>query len=739
MKNHNKSLLALFLLGLFGLSACTFDGDDGKDGVDGAPGTPGQDGQDGQNGQDAGSVVSTIYKAGDVSFEIVPADNTLAGSNAFALKFTATAKNQAGQEKPLTGLNMVSIYSVTAMTNATSDGPSEYWVNNGVAAGNSSSMYCTLDGTYTSRGTTGNACTLVEDPANPGTYTGTWAHDGAAPIMNPNDDLNAPHRVFLRVYNLTDADGVAIDDKVLSTPLDYIPATGALVDNTGKDTVADAACKQCHGESGTTGNLANISAHHNYQSVKNCIACHNPATQPTAEQAAEGWVYDLPAMIHRIHGGEELANLAAYGFKQTTEWGEILYPSPLTECTVCHSNDEGKTSWKDEPTRAACVGCHSNIDFTTGAGHSEFNLAQADDSQCAACHSTGALSPMVAHKVGTRAEYKDLVKVNFTGAEKSGAAGSQVVTLTADVTINGTPIAQLSDLSVLGVDSLLVGNVDARGEVTRWGISGLGLKKADNQVVNGKLVITVPVTDAQATGSIYVGTQATFCVNSAGKAATCDPAATDLIYGLPYANIHGSNVPSTALGVGSTINFFNLDGGAIVKSRYVDPARITVEETKCNACHTTLDYAKGATHGTYTFDQCMDCHNNTYSGAHNGFDNKDLATSVHYYHSNGVVTYPGPSTDCTMCHKDGAALFAADGGLTSGRRAIKVSATGYITPVAETCHACHISEAAVAHFKSNGAYVLGDVATTADLPVESCATCHAEGKSFGIDKFHKMQ
>ncbi|MCL2905842.1 OmcA/MtrC family decaheme c-type cytochrome [Shewanella fodinae] len=721
MKNHNKSLLALFLLGLFGLSACTFDGDDGKDGVDGAPGTPGQDGQDGQNGQDAGSVVSTIYKAGDVSFEIVPADNTLAGSNAFALKFTATAKNQAGQEKPLTGLNMVSIYSVTAMTNATSDGPSEYWVNNGVAAGNSSSMYCTLDGTYTSRGTTGDACTLVEDPANPGTYTGTWAHDGAAPIMNPNDDLNAPHRVFLRVYNLTDADGVAIDDKVLSTPLDYIPATGALVDNTGKDTVTDAACKQCHGESGTTGNLANIEAHHNYQSVKNCIACHNPATQPTAEQTAEGWVYDLPAMIHRIHAGEHLAGWAV----QTDEWAEIKYPAPIYECTVCHSNDEGKTSWKDEPTRVACGGCHSNINFTTGAGHSEFNLAQADDSQCAACHSTGALAPVQAHRVGKQAEYANLLTVKYTGASKvaSVTPGYQVVTVTAEVSLNGAPLADVADLAAIKKSAVLLGSIDANGEVHRWGVS---LALTNGTLASaGVLSLSTEVTDAQATGTMYASGDMQYCVSTAGKAVSCSE--TDLSFG-----------DDDWIGANITVGFFNLDGGTVVKSRYVDPDRITVTEAKCNACHSDMNYIKRGHHGVHNFDQCMDCHNNNYPGAHNGFDNKDLATSVHYYHSNDVVPYPAPATDCTVCHKDGAALFATDGGLTSGRRAIQVTG-GYITPVAETCHACHISEAAVAHFKSNGAYVLDDVATTADLPVESCATCHAEGKSFGIDKFHKMQ
>ncbi len=43
---------------------------------------------------------------------------------------------------------------------------------------------------------------------------------------------------------------------------------------------------------------------------------------------------------------------------------------------------------------------------------------------------------------------------------------------------------------------------------------------------------------------------------------------------------------------------------------------MSASEAKCNACHGTLDYIKGTRHGTYTFDQCMDCHNNSYYGSY---------------------------------------------------------------------------------------------------------------------------
>ncbi len=755
MKNHNMSLLALMLSGMLALTAC--GGDDGKDGVNGADGSNGADGQDGLN---AGDVVSTVYQAGDVTFTIDPAENTLAGSGTFALKFSANAKNQAGADTPLTGLATIAIYSITAVTNTTDNGPSIYWQNNGDAAG-VHSMYCTLEGdTYTSRGETTNACKLTEDPANPGTYTGSWTHDGAALIMNADDDLNAPHRVMIRAYGISDANGVQISDKIMGS-IDYIPATGETGVTTGKDTVADAACKQCHGESEATGNIANIAAHSSYQSVENCVFCHNPSLPPAGTEGEKAYmVFDLPAMIHRIHGGAHLAELAQYGFVQNPEWAEIGYPAPLDQCTVCHSQDEGKTTWKDEPTRAACGGCHTNIDFANGVNH----LTQQDDSQCAVCHQEGtSINPEVAHAIGERKALADLVHIDFTGA----SVDSGTLTVTADVTING---ALSSDLSVLGVTKTLMGNVDTNGEVHRW--TSRPALTAGTFTDTGKLVLTRAITAEEATGTIYVGTEATFCVAQNKQAATCS-ASADLAYGTPMEVVHGADTYTTAIGVTSQTKFFSLDNTAVTPARFATNDHITVTVAKCEACHNSLDIAKGGGHGVYEFTQCMDCHNNDYPGSShvlpfyldaNGnqgvkdvtpFANRDLVTVVHRYHSgnfdtvegvhtvensNGqqeVVGYPGVQGDCTACHTTdaGSKLFAADGGLTSGKRSIAVNG-GYISPIAESCRSCHVSDAALAHFKSNGATTADTPDTTPDLPIESCSTCHAEGKTYGIDKVH---
>ena len=68
------------------------------------------------------------------------------------------------------------------------------------------------------------------------------AHDGAAPIINPNDNPNAVHRIFLRAYNVTDSAGVALSTRFYLYPLTFIPATDELA-SSGKDTVSSAAVK----------------------------------------------------------------------------------------------------------------------------------------------------------------------------------------------------------------------------------------------------------------------------------------------------------------------------------------------------------------------------------------------------------------------------------------------------------------------------------------------------------------
>ena len=197
MKTYNKSLIAIAFISAFGLAAC---GSDGSDGAPGAPGAPGQPGQPGTPGTPAGDVVTTVSSAADLVVSVMPEDIVVVGDSPFTLKFTATGKNAAGNAKAFSGLEKVALYVMSQSENTTDTGAPMLWVNHTLANEFGSSMYCTPTGKAAARGGAEvDACTLVEDEANPGTYTGTWAHDGNAPVVLAAGDANDLVRVFIRI------------------------------------------------------------------------------------------------------------------------------------------------------------------------------------------------------------------------------------------------------------------------------------------------------------------------------------------------------------------------------------------------------------------------------------------------------------------------------------------------------------------------------------------------------------
>ncbi|MCT8987444.1 OmcA/MtrC family decaheme c-type cytochrome [Shewanella phaeophyticola] len=762
MRKYNKTLLAAAFIAAFGLAGC---GSDGSDGADGADGVNGVDGADGADGTNAGLTVTTVENAYDYNLTLDPADIVVVGSDPFSVKFTVTGVGTGSAEVPFSGLERVALYVTSQSANTTDTGAPMLWTNHALANDFGSSMYCNLTGSTTARdGSEVEACTLVEDAANPGTYTGTWTHDGNAPVVLTDGDANDLVRVMIRTYDVVDADGNDISDKILSTPLDFIPATGELAVSE-KDSVSNAACIKCHssldGYADTDMRIANIDAHHNYQKVENCVACHNPAYAGGQDDEDVGFNANFNAMIHTIHAGHHIAD--SLTGEAAELFGEIGFPSELNECTACHDNG---TQWNDNVYEEACVSCHVDVDLATGENHN--GIVPSSDAVCSGCHGAGSLSPVEAHEVGLRDRVAEGLVFDFTSAVATATTDPLVSTLTvtANVTLNGEPIADDTDLSPYMTSTsrgYLIGNLSEDGAVT----SGLGMSVLTDAVsmTGGVLTVASDFDASLLVGPIYVTAEVQVCAED------------DMI--VMCTTDDDGDIEQLAVANSAPVKYFNLtDADATeVISRFDDPARITVTEAKCNSCHGSLTYVKG-THGVTEFTQCMDCHNeNVGRSGHpvqyksvdaDGnatwvtvddvtFSQRDLFAVSHRFHSGlwdatrgepaiyrdesgELFGYPAVETNCTECHNDGESLFADDGGLTSGKRAIKVSTTEelYISPVAEACRSCHAHSdaAALAHFKSNGATVEGTPDTTADLPVESCATCHAEGKTYGIDTVH---
>ncbi|RTR33198.1 OmcA/MtrC family decaheme c-type cytochrome [Shewanella atlantica] len=770
MNIKKMSLLAWAIAGSLSLSAC--GGDDGTNGVDGADGITGLPGTPGLS---AGDFSSTVENAADLMMTLEPADIVVTGSEPFRVRFSAKAKNSKGEMVPYLGLDKISLLVMNQAENITDTGAPYLWYNHAMTNDSGYYMYCTLDGKATGYGGAEvEACTLTEDTENLGTYFGSWEHDGNAPIVLADGDANNLHRVIIRSYHVANAQGVDLSasGNIMSTPFDFIPATGEFATSV-KDTVSNEACIQCHGElEGFTeddSRIGNIKRHHNFQNVESCVVCHNPALGGGQNNREKGFNANFAPMVHTIHAGHHIEGDLTGQAKE--KFGEIGFPSKLSECTTCH---EGTTSWNDNIYAEACVGCHVTVNFETGEGHSEFNLAQADDSQCTSCHGVDNLSPMKAHSVGVSKMVSQSVEAALNSVTYTEGV-SDDLTVTLDVKFNGLPVVDGFDFGDFAVySSVNVGIVDANGTVTKKSAVDFAGAKA----VAGKITASLTGDLNFEKQSIYLASRLSLCADKTGELADC--AKADL-----------SPLPVTMQT--AYWNLAKADGSDANVARFSQTKRITADEAKCNTCHDSLAYVEHA--GALEFDQCMNCHNETWAGSYHPdveqkqidevgntvvdtdgkpifvaveglhYYTRDLFAVAHRFHSgqwddnrgfppvhrntdNGLEGFPAIETQCAACHKDGVKLFAADGGLTSGKRALavtddnpfaaRVTVDKFISPVAEACRTCHAhsDEAAYAHFISNGATVIEDGATTANLPVESCATCHAEGKTYGIDKVH---
>jgi OmcA/MtrC family decaheme c-type cytochrome len=406
---------------------------------------------------------------------------------------------------------------------------------------------------------------------------------------------------------------------------------------------------------------------------------------------------------------------------------------------------------------------------------------------------------MQAHSVDRRAAFENGLVLEVASAEVASDVLTVIidVKLNGAVAADGTDLTQYLNKAKAG-DDILIGTLDSNGDYVR-GLSINTASNPEMFVVqSGKLTLTKALNPNQLDGKILsVSSEMNMCGNTTtdmvvvntklAEGAGTDTGACDVP--VP-ANIVTKFFMFDAVAAKGVLTEDNLRFVSPELTAYTSPTqagndRTTADEAKCNACHGNLSHIKSPNHGVTNFTQCADCHNNNYAGSYHAdvykqagvdadgeptfevvegltYTNRDLVTVAHRFHSGlfagstgaGIylgtdgetwVNYPATKTNCQACHKDANAagdampFFSGTGTLTSGRTAIAISGGEFISPVAEACRSCHAHSgpAALAHFKSNGATVTGDnVMSAAGVPIESCATCHAEGKTYGLDKVH---
>jgi len=175
-------------------------------------------------------------------------------------------------------------------------------------------------------------------------------------------DANIPSRYLFRMRNATVSRAVVVGD-FPSSPVDEIAANGS--------------CENCHG-----GSSEGINFHYsNPLQAGTCVVCHDAVNT------------DYPRFVELGHSVHNSANFAG-GYELDGHELHVTYPTYMTNCSVCHGQDEGLQAANAMPvTGPGCLSCHGAMESweeAFGESGTTFHLAYTEDTNCAGCHRTGA-------------------------------------------------------------------------------------------------------------------------------------------------------------------------------------------------------------------------------------------------------------------------------------------------------------------------------------------------------------
>jgi len=562
-------------------------------------------------------------------------------------------------------------------------------------------------------------------------------------------DNTATHRIG--VYgsrNLTEFD---LGTNYASDTLTWVPAGGAPV---ARDVIRTASCNKCHDDLAFHGGSR--------RGMELCIMCHQPQTiDPDT-----GNTVDMKVFAHKIHEGSGLPSVRAgtpyqiIGFNQgVSDWSTVVFPSAVSQtqpgqktaslmprCDSCHE-PKAKTgatqadNWFTNPSRAACGSCHDDVNFATGANH--VSLPQADDAQCANCHTPqGELefdaSIKGAHTIETESTANPGLVFSIVKVENGAAGKTPTITFTVkDFQGNAVTMAQLTGGS--NRLALVMG-----GPAADYGYTSFG-----SDVTTPGYVSENPVPTAKCDGS---GT----CTYTFTHAIPANATGT---YSIGMEGRRGFTIlPNTTLqatsqaGAKNVVTYFSVDGSKVA------PRRTVVDINRCNQCHDSLSL-----HGENRnqIQQCVMCHNPSENdsivrpvatvAADKALppQSVNFALMIHKIHTgengNGYtivgfggshndfsdVRYPvmsptgsvGDTAKCDMCHVNNSETVFPEG-LNN-----VLDTQGLLSPVPATtsaCTACHQTKSALAHAQAQTDPKFG----------ESCDVCHGSGNAFDVQQVH---
>jgi OmcA/MtrC family decaheme c-type cytochrome len=516
-------------------------------------------------------------------------------------------------------------------------------------------------------------------------------------------DVNATHSIGVSAVRSLAAYGTFDQWSEASNDVYSWVPSGAPVTAT-RSVVTTDACNQCHNPMyGHGGSRVKVEL---------CIMCHTPQTVNPDTKLTQ----DMKVLIHKIHMGSSLPSVKAgtpYRIWHRGAWSDfsaVAFPQDIRNCTSCHSAKAGQANnWMTKPSREACGSCHDDVNFATGANHSDAKIVQVDDKSCNLCHLPAAnidfdTSVPGAHVIPSKSASLPGLVTKVIKVDNATPGNSPTVTFSvADKSGKPVDIGKITQIRVI----LAGNNVD-------YGVSPAGMARVSEDpsktpFTNGIYAYTMTAKiPATATGSYTVSIEARNSVTllpGTSKQTTATDSATPVQY------------------------YFTIDKSPM------KPRRQIVSTAKCEACHGDLTFVHGGSRPSAM--ECGICHNPTLTDG-TSKQSVNFAWQIHSIHRGESlrnpyvlgstnyqeVRFPGDLRDCTTCHVD--STYRVE---NVGAQANVASPGGFTPttpPISAACQGCHDDKATASHALANTT-ALG----------ESCTACHSAGEQFSVDRVHQ--
>lgn len=198
----------------------------------------------------------------------------------------------------------------------------------------------------------------------------TWNVASIEYELDPVDDLKPG--TYIASVEIGDAGRINGDN--YKTP--SVAKTAFQVGTPDEELAPAGNCGTCHQGPQGTGFILDYPRHYKIfdnTAIDQCGACHDYQSQRATADAnsSDGWAGARPIAkrVHAVHYGSRLdyplltVNYSRGDPVAGRNW-DITFPRDILECETCHTDDSSSGSWKTEPARIPCSGCHDSDEAT---------------------------------------------------------------------------------------------------------------------------------------------------------------------------------------------------------------------------------------------------------------------------------------------------------------------------------------------------------------------------------------